>query len=143
MYAMISYGIYTVYDTIRNYNLFDLQSTLFGKVKPTDSTQFGIVLALCLWMIYSLLVFEGIQFIDLRDNFDSRHYITIALLTLLWLVFTFSYSQKSQSVIVLNGNHVRRNNTSRNLPECNYDNCDFIDLKCSGSLYSFVRYLEI
>ena len=80
--------------TICNYNLFDLQSTLFGKVKPTDSTQFGIVLALCLWMIYSLLVFEGIQFIGSSGQFDSRHYITIALLTLLWLVFTFSYSQK-------------------------------------------------
>jgi len=94
MYAMISYGIYTMYDTIRNYNLFDLQSTLFGKVKQTDSTQFGIVLAVCLWMIYSLLVFEGIQFIGSSGQFDSRHYITIALLTLLWLVFTFSYSQK-------------------------------------------------
>ena len=44
MYAMISYGIYTMYDTIRNYNLFDLQSVLFGKVKQTDSTQFGVVL---------------------------------------------------------------------------------------------------
>jgi len=94
IYGIICFALYIMFDTIRHYNLFDLNQVIFGEKSDPNQTKYGIVVALCIWLIYSLLVFEGIQFVGTSTSFDSRHFITIAILTLAWLIFTFTYSQK-------------------------------------------------
>ncbi len=97
IYGIICFALYIMFDTIRHYNLFDLNQVIFGEKSDPNQTKYGIVIAICLWLIYSLLVFEGIQFVGTSTSFDSRHFITIAILTLAWLIFTFTYSQKVNS----------------------------------------------
>tara|TARA_B110001469_G_scaffold126806_1_gene145491 strand:+ start:44 stop:916 length:873 start_codon:yes stop_codon:yes gene_type:complete len=94
LYTVICYSIFIFIDTIRNYNLFDLKKVLFdGDDTDPTNTKFGIIITVSLWMLYSLLVFDGIRFIGDSTNGDNRHYISIALFTLFWVIGAFIYFQ--------------------------------------------------
>lgn len=95
IYGIISYALYIMYDTIRHYNLFNLNNLIFGEMSTSNNSNYGIIVSLCIWFLYSLLVFEGIQFVGASTTFDSRHFITISILTLVLIIFTFIYYQRS------------------------------------------------
>jgi hypothetical protein len=95
MYAVLCYGIFIIFDSIRNYNLFNLKDVIFDKDEEVNAeSKIGTVATLASWMFYSLIVFQGIQFIGGGSNhFDTRHYISIAIMTLLWVGIIFVNTQ--------------------------------------------------
>jgi len=89
IFSIICFTIYILVDSIRNYNLFDLKSILFGSEDKKANDGLGTIIITGLWMFYSLIVFEGIQFVGGNSVSDTRHYITIAIMTLLWVILAF------------------------------------------------------
>jgi len=89
IFSIICFTIYILVDSIRNYNLFDLKSILFGSEDKKVDDGMGTIIITGLWMFYSLIVFEGIQFVVGNSVSDTRHYVTIAIMTLLWVILAF------------------------------------------------------
>jgi hypothetical protein len=93
MFAIVCYCLYIMINTVRNYNLFDLKNLMFHDNKSdTTSNKYGPVIIICLWIIYSLIVFQGLQFIG-KQHSNMEHYIMIAVMTLMWVVLGFVNSQ--------------------------------------------------
>ena len=96
IFSILCFTTFILIDTIRNYNLFSLQKTLFGD-EGTDDVSNSKTFTICmlgLWMIYALIVFQGIQYIGNNNGSDTRHYISIAFLTLVWVILSYIYSIK-------------------------------------------------
>ena len=95
MYSILCYGIFIIIDSIRNYDMFNLKDVLFDKDEDIISDRkIGIIITLVSWMFYSLIVFQGIQYIGGRSSGqDTRHYISIAIMTLLWVFIAFINTQ--------------------------------------------------
>ena len=95
IYTILCYGIFIIIDSIRNYNFFNLKELIFDKDDDDlKSNKIGTIVTLVSWVFYSLIVFQGIQYISFNNNqFDARHYISIALMTLFWIFIIFINTQ--------------------------------------------------
>lgn len=96
IFSILCFTTFILIDTIRNYNLFDLKKPLFGD-EGTDDVSNSKTFTICmlgLWMIYALIVFQGIQYIGINNGSDTRHYISIAFMTLVWVILSYIYSTK-------------------------------------------------
>jgi uncharacterized membrane protein YqjE len=90
MFCILCFTTYIIVDFIRNYDLFGLKIDLFGtEDKKENDEGIGTIIITGLWMFYSLIVFEGIQIINRNIVSDARHYVTIAIMTLLWVILAF------------------------------------------------------
>jgi hypothetical protein len=90
IFCILCFTTYIIVDSIRNYDLLGLKNKLFGtEDKKDNDDSIGTIIISGLWMFYSLIVFEGIQIINKNIVSDARHYVTIAIMTLLWVILAF------------------------------------------------------
>ena len=90
IFCILCFTTYIIVDSIRNYDFMNLKNKLFGpEDKKDDDDSIGTIIITGLWMFYSLIVFEGIQIINRNIVSDARHYVTIAIMTLLWVILAF------------------------------------------------------
>ena len=90
IFCILCFTTYIIVDSIRNYDFMNLKNKLFGSEDKKDNDDsIGTIIISGLWMFYSLIVFEGIQIINKNIVSDARHYVTIAIMTLLWVILAF------------------------------------------------------
>ena len=115
IFSLLCFSFYIMYDSIRYHNLFGLKQLMFGDSdEKIQSSNTGTIVVLGLWVLYSLVSFEGLQFVGSNTSGDVRQYVTIAIFTIVWVILAFTNSERvNQSCKTWN--QIETKNTSQEI----------------------------